>query len=363
MKDEKSCGTNSAAQVEGKKPYSENNKTAEQHANVATAKAVQPFKRSKLVTAVAVVVSIVVALCAFLMVWYLGDDYPDFKRFRQSFAIPGLEEGLIPQGVANYNDTFYVSGYMNDGSPARIYVIEDGVATGYVTVKLSDGRDYTGHASGIATNGSKFWMVSDSTVYVLSRTDIMSAAKNGGSVKVNSSWNANCSASFCYYTNNSLYVGEFYRSGKYETDETHHFTTPAGDENKALILRYSATSSNPYPTRAYSIPGNIQGMAFNSDSSKLILSQSYALPNSKILVYDEDSAKSKTGILKVGEYNVTVYYIDSSILEQTYSIPCMSEGLCSDGNRVYVLFESASAKYKPFVREQLKNTYYFTVRG
>ena len=101
MKDEKSCGTNSAAQVEGKKPYSEKNKTAEQHANAATAKAVQPFKRSKLVTAVAVVVSIVVALCAFLMVWYLGDDYPDFKRFRQSFAIPGLEEGLIPQEASS----------------------------------------------------------------------------------------------------------------------------------------------------------------------------------------------------------------------------------------------------------------------
>ena len=50
-----------------------------------------------------------------------------------------------------------------------------------------------------------------------------------------------------------------------------------------------------------------------------------------------------------------VYYIDGEAMINDYSIPSMSEGLCTIGDRVYVLFESGANKYKHFVRQSLKN--------
>lgn len=40
----------------------------------------------------------------------------------------------------------------------------------------------------------------------------------------------------------------------------------------------------------------------------------------------------------------------------------MSEGMYSSGDRIYVLFESASVKYRMFVREKLYHIYSFRVR-
>ena len=107
----------------------------------AAAGAGAPAKTRKIVTVFAVIASVVAALGVFLMVWYLGDRYPDFeRRFRQEAEIPALDEGFIPQGLGNSadGDVMFISGYMNDGSPSRIYVLEDGAVTGYVTVTLDD---------------------------------------------------------------------------------------------------------------------------------------------------------------------------------------------------------------------------------
>ena len=327
---------------------------------------VKKSKKSKLITVLAVTASVIAALGVFIMVWYMGDSYPDFEnRFRSETEIPGLDEGFVPQGLGNYGDRQFVSGYMNDGSPSRIYVIEDGETAGYVTVKLSDDSIYSGHACGVATNGVRIWLVSEGTVYVLNYARTLEAAEENGEVEITNSWNANCAADFCYYRPGYLYIGEFYRKGNYETDESHRLTTPAGDENTALILRYSSALTTPTtPGRAFSITGEIQGMALNDDGTRIILSQSYGLKNSHILTYSFNTSGTahSDDVLEINGYDVTVYYLDSANLLSDYEIPCMSEGLCSDGDRVYVLFESASVKYRTFVRERLKNIYSFRIR-
>ena len=162
----------------------------------AAAGAGAPAKTRKIVTVFAVIASVVAALVVFLMVWYLGDRYPDFeRRFRQETEIPALDEGFIPQGLGNSadGDVMFISGYMNDGSPSRIYVLEDGAVTGHVTVTLDDGSAYTGHAGGVASNGtSRVWIASGGKIYVLSYSEVMSAAEDNGAVEITNSWNANC---------------------------------------------------------------------------------------------------------------------------------------------------------------------------
>lgn len=328
-----------------------------------------PKRKQKQITAVAVVLCVVFTLFVFLMVWYWGDEYPDFEdNFTEEFAIPALDEGFIPQGMGNNgSEYFFISGYMNDGSASRIYVIKDGEAVGYVTITMPDGDGgttyYSGHAGGVATNGSKLWVVGEGTVYVLNYSAVISAAEENGSVKLRNSYDANCAADFCYYNDKYLYVGEFYRKGNYETDESHHITTPAGDENKAIIIRYNSSSTTPSIGRVYSITELVQGMSIFEDSTgtKIALSTSYGLSNSNILIYDFDSLTS--GSATIDGTSRTVYYIDSSCLVEDYEIPSMAEGMCTVGNKVYVLFESASVKYRLFVREKLTSVYSFRYRS
>ncbi|MDE7330389.1 MAG: hypothetical protein K2N30_04830, partial [Clostridia bacterium] len=300
----------------------------------------------------------------------------------------------------------------------------------YVTLKNTDGSDFTGHAGGVATNGYTMWIVSDTTVYVAKNKmlstdnicyDIIKAAEENGELKFTATFAANCNAAFCYYynadgdaTNSSyyddrFYIGEFYRGGNYETDKKHRLTTPNGDENTAFVYEYRISVSNdaygletlsssdvspqtrvPRVQAVYSITGEIQGFA--RTKSGLVLSQSYGLKNSVLYYYDwtkitetanrklysslkyvnangdevsyggleyADAKMNNAGGANYRDTSVYVYYVDSASVLNKYSIPSMSEGLCIKGNRVYVLFESAAKKYRPFVRQVLKNVYSF----
>lgn len=397
------------------------------------------LKKSVLISITAVF-SAIIALTVFLMIWFFGDKYPDFEAFRKEFEIPGLHEGAVPQGMGNClqeyetedgkkqtQQYFFISAYMTDKSPSRIYVTADKTGyIGYVTLLNEDGSDYKGHCGGIAINGSTLWVTSDSTVYVAKRSSstysnvaqeiIKKAAQTEDkTVKFTESFNANCNASFCYYYKNTptnvtpsssdrLYVGEFYRQGNYETAKNHRVTTPKGYGNTAFVYEYNVTTSSsnsyglmtlsddnlneenqvPQIRNVYSVPEKIQGFARTKD--KMVLSQSYGLANSHILVYDwktvtatssanrkdfksltggnfkYEGVKTKSGMDYYYSAALYVYFADNN--DETkfindYSIPSMSEGLCRVGDdRVYVLFESGSKFiYKSTVRQKLENVY------
>lgn len=414
------------------------------------------MKHKKLFTALSVILSVLVALIIFLMIWFWGDKYnggrnsEGFSDFRAEIPISGLKDGACPQGITTYKanytvtetdengeekevkksqDYFFISAYLKN-QPSRIYVVgADTGEVGYVSLKNKDGSDYTGHCGGIATNGVTLWVSSDNTVFVAkagtSSTDniaydIIEAAAENGEIQFTTSFNANCNASFLYYyqspnttsatsSSNKLYVGEFYRAGNYETNEKHRLTTKNGDYNTAFAYEYTVSTDENFgltPADAYdadknqvpkiqkifSITGEIQGFARTANG--IVLSQSYGLKNSHIYYYKfdwstvrnndykkyseiekDDADKNKPyaegfkydGVTRTSgapyyDKDVYVYYIDSAAMINDYSIPSMSEGLCTIGDRVYVLFESGATKYKYFVRQSLKNVYSFIPR-
>lgn len=398
------------------------------------------MKHKKLYTALVVFFTIIVVLAIFLMIWFWGDSYPDFKDFKAETGIPGLDEGAVPQGLGNYNadytitdengdertvkqDYMFISAYMMDGSPSRIYVTgKVSGYIGYVTMKNPNGSDYTGHCGGIATNGTTLWVTSGSEVFVAKRSSdsytniarevIARAQLEDGEnvISFTDSFDANCNASFCFFYDDTsasnqdkLYVGEFYRKGNYETDEKHHITTDNGDKNTAFVYQYSVNNSSSYKyglteitdsriatadrvpkiDRIYSITGKIQGFARTAEG--IVLSQSYGLANSHLYYYDfshiETTRKTYSSVvgenfvysgveIKRGEQepnpyteNPYIYFIDSSSLIRDYSIPSMSEGLTAINGRVFVLFESGSLKYGKFVRQQIKDVYSFIPRS
>jgi len=325
--------------------------------------------------------------------------------------------------VTKTQNYFFITAYLKN-QPSRIYVVGDVTGEiGYVTLKNDDGTDYTGHCGGIATNGYYVWVSSDDKVFVATTDkptstkniayDIIKLAAEKGSVQFTSSFNANCNASFLYFydydegatnspsANDRLYVGEFYRGGNYETNEKHRLTTPNGDNNTAFAYEYNTSTSTafglttsdgydenkekvPKIQKIFSLPDEIQGFARTANG--LVLSQSYGLKNSHIYYYafkwdlsslSENNRVKYTDIDKLGfkyedaktvngapyyDKDLYLYYIDRSSMLNDYSIPSMSEGLCTVEGRVYVLFESGAKKYSPFVRKVLKNVYSFIPR-
>jgi hypothetical protein len=364
------------------------------------------LKLKKWQIALTCVLALVLAFCTFLVVWFFGDRYKDFDDFSEEFEIPGLSEDFSPQGMAYYSNYFFVSGYMNDGSASRVYVVyrttTNSVNTyanrGYFTLKYKDewnksdnGTDTTfcGHAGGIATDGQTIWIASDSVVYTLKYTSTSglrnssSSASNTLDLTFEAKFNANCNASFAYYYSSTLYIGEFYRKGNYETDASHRFKDDNGTQYNAIYFEYTTNSgANSYgitsaktdasgnnigviPKYAVAIPDRIQGMSIAN--STIVFSQSYGLANSHMLTYKYSSTRSsyltesdntiKVNEGKATEYDVPVYFLSEQVND--YSIPSMSEGMCVYNSRIYVLFESGSSKYKSFVRESLNHVYSF----
>lgn len=445
------------------------------------------MKHKKLFVSLTAIFSVIIFFAVFLMIWFYGDSYKSFdSSFREEFEIPGLADGAVPQGMATcpaeyyvFNESvnnieaksqkyFFISAYMVDGSPSRIYVVgEETGYVGYVTMKTENNEDFYGHCGGIAVNNTEsaitsatsakyytLWVTGgkDQMIHCAKASDEFSSAKKSIAQEVvdkagrktdgsegdkfitfTASFKANCNPAFLFYyddpsvsgvSSDRLYVGEFYRSGNYETNKMHWLTTPEGYQNTAFMYEYNVTSSTenkyglytitkvdgltdsdlvPRIYKIFSIPEQIQGVAFSgrksnsSNDGLLVLSQSYGLANSHMLCFDfskvitsgkkytdltGESFKYDGVVKKFGnetvDYTDNTLYVyfadkaDSEIFVNDYSIPSMSEGMCvptpttsSDGAsiRVYVLFESAGKKYKTFVRQQLNHVYSFVPKA
>ena len=101
------------------------------------------------------------------------------------------------------------------------------------------------------------------------------------------------SPSFMNVEGEIMYTGAFYHPGDYETPASWRMTTPDGTENPSLMFAFSADPAAQWgfaaePAAAYSIPGMIQGVCATPDGD-IVLSQSFGLATSHLLVYDTAS--------------------------------------------------------------------------
>ena len=318
-----------------------------------------------------VVSSILVCIMGFLSVYFLWPwNRYFFDNAREEFAIPGLDTEFVPQGMSQLagHDDYLISGYMDNGEPSRIYLIdgETKEVEKYITLKCEE-QDYTGHAGGIVSSGSSIWVVGDGYLYRFTLNEFL-RKENGEALYVNAYTETLNGADFVIARNGILWVGEFYREGKYDTREDHHLETRSGetnravaygftiDETKALGLYYKYNNSTPIPAMAVSLPDLAQGMAFTSDG-KIVLSTSYSLADSHLHyyenVFDEDAPSS----IRYGLYDVPLWYLDEEAKISTTAIPSMSQNIFVSNDMVYILFESASKKYKLFNRVRLNSVY------
>lgn len=289
---------------------------------------------------------------------YLRASSADFySKALTHGKVPGISDGFIHQGISyvSQDEIFISCGYMNDGTPSRIYLF-DGKNEKYVTLNDLSGEPSMTHAGGLTYWSDIVFLTNGKGILVYSWDDIKASAENCASVDPSSSFDVGFNAAFCYADGNDLYVGEFYREENYPTDISHHMTTPSGDIHHALMARYDLEEmfengfEKAVPTMIYSVPDLAQGMCL-TPSGRICISTSYAVALSHIFVYDVSGidqgsmTTAKASEIDFISADTPLVFLDSSTLSEDVRLFPMSEELVLVGGRVYIMNESASSKY------------------
>ena len=287
---------------------------------------------------------LLVAVC----VYYFCAFYPTFNSLdkREEFLIPGLEDGFVPQGL-DYdkdNDVFLMCGYMSDGSPSRLYVIDEEESK-FVTLK-KDGESYLGHCGGVATDGFKVWISGDKEVQTLDYSEIINSS-NGASLEILDTKKTGNGCDFIDVVDGRLWIGEFYRKNKYETPMENRV-----NGSNALLYAYKIDHDNTSGFEelefCLTLPNNAQGIV--NLGEKIVVSTSWSIPSSKIMVYENPLKKEAAGEV----FDVPLYELNDKNLMQSILAPTMTEELTEKAGRVYINFESACKKYKFINRTRIK---------
>lgn len=317
-----------------------------------------------------IVLGIIVFLAAgFLAVWFWWPWHSNFyTNAYAEFEIPGLKDDFVPQAFTKIDgqNKYIIGGYMNDKTPSRFYIVdgESEEVENYFTLSI-DGEPYVGHACGIASNGNNLWTCSNDgdggTVYRFLLDDVLNV-ENGQEVAIKDSFLTNNGADNISVHNNMLWVGEFYRKGNYETEESHRIQTRSGEINTAVAFGYELNSQNEngledlIPDKAISMKGLVQGIAI-TEQGNIILSTSYSLPASTIYCYKNVLSEEKHATIKVNETDVDLWFLDEESLINEISAPAMTEEIIAYNGKLYILNESACKKYKLFTRDNVKQVY------
>ncbi len=300
--------------------------------------------------AIFVPLGIFLALGIFLLVWFFGANYKKFDEVtRKELPIPGLSSGLSPQGLCPLPEesgfSFAMSGYIS-GEASRVYLI-GAEKVKYVTL-TANGAPVSTHFGGITATADSLYVASGREVVRFSLEEAL-AAGDGAALEIMDTLEVPLrGAAYCYYFNGTLFVGEFYRSGNYETDESHHMSVN-GETNYALVYLFRETKDGfeRSPYAAISVCGQVQGIAVWEDG--IALSTSYGLPDSRILFYENVLNGDPCGEFE----GLLLYRLDSTNCRGEWRTPCMSEEIFVKDGRLYVLYESLSKKYRYFVRRRI----------
>lgn len=270
-----------------------------------------------------------------------------YKNAEKGMKIPGLWNGHVSQGFDYYEErgVYLTCGYDKSGGASRIYIMKGDEAT-CVEMKLEDGSDHTGHTGGMDTYGDYLYITAADGCDLFLISDVFDGdgvAKRVGTVPTIND------PAYCTIKGDLLYTGSFYDAGKYETPMEHRMKTPAGDQNMAIMSVYDLdpTTGKPkseIPNLVFSTTSQIQGMTFVGDRV-MVLASSYGLSTSKLRFYDLAKLPETQGVLKVGEAEVPVLYLDSTSLIETVEAPPMAEEIVWKDDRIWIMNESACTKY------------------
>lgn len=292
------------------------------------------------------------------------EAYKEFlKEFKADFTIPGLFEGIIPQGICYIDklNSFAVSGYYEDSAfPSMIMLIdgETGKFTKALPLQNIDGEDYFGHAGGLASSEDYVYITGENTCYIYS-VDTIKNLKNGEALKFESNFKLNTYGSFVCFNDGILWTGDFVESSDKARENARRITTLASGETfyaycEGYVLKdglpdvkkINSETTGYIPDYLLAIPEQVQGMAFTR-SGKMIFSTSYGRKNdSLIYVYEDVLLSERVGIYTIDETEIDLLACSNDLQKETIIAPPMAEGIVQLENQQFIIFESGAEKYR-----------------
>ena len=286
-----------------------------------------------------------------------------FKEFKADFTIPGLLEGVIPQGIAYIGsiNAFAITGYYEDGTFPSVIMLVDAKTNTFTKafpLQNVDGTDYYGHAGGITVSEDYVYITSERTCYIF-EIETLEQTQSDKAIKFQSNFKLNTTGAFTCYNDGVLWVGDFIEADDKAREAVETITTlPSGETFYAYCEGYTLkdglpdiksinSESNGYiPDYMLAIPEQVQGMAF-THTGKIIFTTSYGRRNnSKLYVYDDVLISDRAGTRSIDEVQIDVLACSSSLLTDEFTAPPMAEGITSVDNYMFMIFESGADKYR-----------------
>lgn len=278
--------------------------------------------------------------------------------------VPGLEEGIVPQGFARNPKTgyMYMTGYFTvSGTPSVIVVMDPkGKFVAEYKVFKENGDAYTGHMGGICVTENYLYFTgpADSngnyTVAEFALADL--TLEGSHSITLNKTVALPIHASYLFYDSGKVWAGTFYLPGSYDLGKLFNTTTTSADgaayggysaafcTNEEGRLVVDEQTQYCRPVHVLATPNKVQGFAYRD--GKVALSISYGRNNVSYLDFFNIDLDNATETLTVDGLIYPMTILDSTNRVSTVTAMCMTEGISlSKHGNLLVLFESAADKY------------------
>lgn len=283
-----------------------------------------------------------------------------YSNYTELCDIPETENGYVPQGYC-YSESeklHFISYYHSDkASVISVADAENGERLKTLNLKRSNGKDFKGHAGGIAEDGTYFYVVDGKKIYRIDLIDFLFAA-DGGELVLEEYITTDVKCSYINCDGKYLYAGEFYTfttDGSYDTDKSHHVALSLFETSYARCNAYLLTDINdlfssdsgetPIPDMVFTTPNCVQGFARLPDGT-FALSVSYGRNNNSSLRFYEDVTKCDVAFtVTYGDISVPVYNLSKSTQTADYRQPPLLEGVDDMRGKVAGIFESCAEKY------------------
>lgn len=278
----------------------------------------------------------------------LKDFYDHATR---EFTIPGLFDGFTPQGLEldEKTNTIIISGYTEN--EARIYFVDKDKNVKQIYAKSTTGEVCKDHFGGVTIykdylllSGGNGASTGRQFIYTFNLLEAYNA-KDGEYITAKAECDVYVGTAFINAVDDILYVGEYNHDGNktYDVKATTNRTWMPEDA-KAIMLSYNLNSDGTIgsiPTKAYSIPDDVQGMAFTPDG--IAFSESYAINPAQIAIYQ--IATSPISTIKIDGHDIPYYVYNDGLFVKSIKVSPMVEGIVYSNNLLYTLNESAAHNY------------------
>lgn len=302
-----------------------------------------------------VLLSALIATAVAFMGHYMRQQDSIRKYLENSTSVcrvPDIDRGFIPQGLSYHadSDSILLTGYMSNGNNSPVYIIsrKNGQAK-KISLRTPQGNAFKGHAGGVSLYND-FVYIAGSTegcMYGLALNDLLQAedgvSRNADFIVALKNEADQIRVSFTAADREFLYAGEFHRAPLFYTHASHTVMTPDGKQKAYLLGFVPDAEESAVPSCVYSIPDNIQGACF--DDKFIYLSQTDGVFSARILTYAReelttDATKEVLGI------DVPLYYLTENSAHKITQVAPMAEEILIVDDKLYILFESASNRYR-----------------